>query len=102
MARRMVGMRFGIDEEPHRHWGELLDGVEDGPRIGRRMSAVDQHDPVLGENDAGIGIEVLANIDVNAVGKLPNLRPEILRKCGRACYKSDERDQCCCGLDPHD
>src|SRR5262245_54465260 len=100
MARRMIGMRFSIDEEPHRHWRELLDGVKDGPRIGRSMSAVDQNDPVLGEDDAGIRIKVLADINVDAVGKPFNLRPEILRKGGRGGRKSDEHDQYCCGPDP--
>ena len=29
MAGRMIGMRFRVDEEAHRHRGELLDGLHD-------------------------------------------------------------------------
>src|SRR5262245_13443484 len=66
------------------------------------MPAVDQHDSVLRENDAGIGFEVLSNVGVDAVAELHDLRPEILRKCRRARHKCDEGDQYCYGLDPHE
>src|SRR5216683_6647362 len=66
------------------------------------MAAVDQHHSVLRENDAGVGFEVLSDVDVDAVGELRELRAEILRRCGRVHHQSDERDQCCCGLDSHE
>src|SRR6516165_6456714 len=66
------------------------------------MPAVDQHHSVLSENDAGVGLEVLADVNVDAVAELLELRSEILRKSGRAHHKSDERNQCRCDLDPHE
>src|SRR5262245_34218037 len=102
MTGRVIGMRLRVDEEAHRCRGELLDGVHDRARIGWVMPAVNQHDSVLCENDAGIGFEVLSDVSVDAVAELHDLRPEILRKCRRARHKSDEGDQYCYGLDPHE
>src|SRR6266849_3019888 len=90
MPRRMVGMRLGIDEETDRQRSELLNGREDRARVRRIVPAVDEHDPVPGEDDAAIGIEVLADVDVDPVLELPNLRAQILR--GREAG-GEERDE---------
>src|SRR6185369_16446561 len=46
----------------------------------RVMPAVDQHDAVLGQHDAAIGIEVFADVHVDPVGDFPDLRLQILRR----------------------
>src|SRR5207253_2904093 len=82
MAGGVVGMRLGVDEETHRQRGELPHGREDGARVRRVVPAVDEHDPVLGEDDAAVGIEVLADVNVDPVFELPDLRAEVLREAG--------------------
>src|SRR5262249_58458345 len=101
MAGRMVGMRLRVDEEAHRHRGDLLDGLHDRTRIGRLMPAVDQHHSVLCQNDAGVGFEVLSDVNVDAVAEFLELWSKILCTRGRARNTSDERDPYCRGLDPH-
>src|SRR3954471_2609364 len=66
------------------------------------MPAVDQHHPVLRENNAGVGFEVLSDIGVNAVAELHELWPEILRTCGRAPDTPHNRNPCCRDFDPHE
>src|SRR5215471_19435374 len=102
MAGRMVGMRLRVDEEAHRHRGDLLDGLHDRTRIGRLMPAVDQHHSVLCQNDAGVGFEVLSDVNVDAVAEFLELWSKILCTRGRARNTSDERDPYCRGLDPHE
>src|SRR4051812_35471696 len=66
------------------------------------MPAIDQHHPVLRENNAGVGFEVLSDIGVNAVAELHELWPEILRTCGRAPDTPNNRNPCCRDFDPHE
>src|SRR3989442_14310655 len=79
LFRSVVGMRLGVDEEKDGQRSELPHGREDGARVRRVVSAVDEHDPVPGEDDAAVGIEVLADVDVDPVFQLPDLRAEVLR-----------------------
>jgi len=56
------------------------------------VAAVVQHHAVLAEHNAAIGIEILADVNVNAVGKLFDLRPEILRRDVLKQRQSGEND----------
>ena len=75
MASRVVAMRFSVDQKTHRQRREFLNGVEYSARIGGIMSAVDEHHALLGEHDAAIGIEIRADVNVNAILDLANVRP---------------------------
>src|SRR6266571_8961037 len=59
-------------------------------RIGRVVPAVDKHDPLPGEDDAAIGIEVLADVDVDPVLELADLRTQVL---GGGEADGEERDE---------
>ena len=67
MPGRVIRVRFGVDEKANRQRGELLHRVEDRARIRRIVTAVDQHHAFLGHDDAAIGIEIIADVDVDAV-----------------------------------
>ncbi len=90
MARRVVGVRLAIDEETDGQRSELPHGREDRARIRRVVPAVDEHDSFLGEDDAGIGIEVLSDVDVDPVLELPDLRAQVL---GGGEGDGEERDE---------
>ena len=42
------------------------------------MPAIDQHDTILGQDNPGVGIELLTHININAVFDFFDLRTEIL------------------------
>src|SRR5918992_473473 len=71
-------IRLGVDETPNRQRGDFLHGIEDHARIGRTVAAVDQHHAFLGDHDAAIGIEVIADVDVDAFFDLFNIGRQVL------------------------
>src|SRR5258706_14706014 len=94
MAGGMVGMRRGTDEETHRQGSELLPRLQDRARVRRAVPAVDEQDPFAGEDDAAVGIEILADVDVDPVFQLPDLRAEILGECEAGGEERDEDREC--------
>src|SRR5882672_7716009 len=94
MARRMVGMRLGVDEETARKRSELPHRLEDRACVRRVVPAVDEHDPFPGQDEAAIGSEVLAYVDVDPVFELPDLRTEVLRERQADGEERDEDREC--------
>ena len=101
MAGRMVGMRFRIEDEANRHRGELLDDVQYLSRLDRVLPGVDHHDAILGENNAGVGKEIISGDDIDPVGELFDLRPQILSERGADKRKPGENRQRPCRLECH-
>src|SRR5438067_659708 len=93
VARRMIGMRFSIDEKANRQGRKLFDRGQYGSGVRRVMAAVNKNDSFLGQNNSTIGIQFLSDIDIDAVFKLLNLRPEILRFNGSNQQKRNDRCQ---------
>ena len=52
MAGRVIGMRLGIDDETHRHRGEIANRRPDVAGLVRVLPGIDDDDTVLGEDDA--------------------------------------------------
>jgi len=77
----MIGVRLGVDQQTHGLRRELLHGIEDGPGILRKVSAVDEHDAILRQNDRAIRLAGGANVSEDAVLDLLELRIKLL--CGR-------------------
>ena len=82
MARRVIAMRFGVDDEAHRQRGQLLHGRHDVAQLDRVLPGVDHDDAFVGDNDAAVGVKAVAGVDVDAVGKLLDPRPQILSERG--------------------
>jgi len=75
VARRMIGMRFSIDEKANRQRRKLFDRGQYGSGVRRVMAAVNKNDSFLGQNNSTIGIQFLSDIDIDAVFKLLNFGP---------------------------
>ena len=82
MAGRMIGMRFGVDDETNRHRSEIADGRPDVARLVRVLPGIDHDDTLLGEDDPAVRLEAPSGVNVDAIGELLDLRPEILRARG--------------------
>jgi len=94
MAGGVVGMRLGIDEKTDRQRSELLHRLQDRARVRRVVPAIDEHDPFPGEDDAAVGIEILADVDVDPVFQLPDLRAQILGEREAGGEERDEDREC--------
>ena len=86
MGRGVVGVRLGVDEHTHWHGRQLLDDLQELAALDWIVAGVDQHDAVLGQDDAGVRLEFVADPDIDAVGEPFDLRSQVLR--GR---QADER-----------
>ena len=87
MARGVVGMDFGVNEETNRQRRELLDSLHHRPGIGRIMAAVHQHHSFRRQDDSGIGISFPRGLHVNPLFDLPELRSQVLRYKRRSTYR---------------
>ena len=81
VTRCVIAVGLGIDQIAHRERRKLLHGGENRPRIRRIVPAIDQHHAFLGNDDAAIGIEIGADVDVNPVRDLADVWTEILCLC---------------------
>ncbi len=86
VAGRMISMRLGVDDETHRHRGEIPDCRPDVARLVRVLSGIDHDDTVLCEDDTAVRLEAPSGMDVDAIGEFLDLRTKVLSARG-----ADER-----------
>ena len=92
MTRGVVRMRLGVDKEEDRQRSDFFHRFQDHAGIRRTMTAVDQHHAVLGDHDAAIGIEVIADVHVDAFFDLFNIGWQVLRVSDASSHEIEGSD----------
>ena len=90
VTRCVITMGLGIDEITDGERRKLLHRGEQRARIGGVMAAVDEDDAFLGEDNAGVRVQVIADVNVDAVFDLTDVGTEILGREGPAVSKLTE------------
>ena len=100
IAGVMIAVRLGGDDVAHRLRRELLDGRLNRTGVGRVLTGIDQHDALLRQDDADIGLwscvvrTVLADVHIDPILQLVNVGPEVLRR--EAAGREQTQTRCKC------
>ena len=97
VARRMIGMDFGINYHANRKCGQLPDRRLHLPGIGRSLARVYNDHALFGKNDAGIRIHLPRRLHVDPFLDFPKMRAKVLcphRRAGKRDVDHQNKDSC--------